>query len=146
MRCLRRSGAGRRLWLLLLLALCLIPGGCRAPETEETAVLLDGKAYAGDAAGQADGGLRVYITLDGAALIDLPFSEEHSVTVRQADGSENTVRMTGTSVFMESANCENQDCVRMGEVTEENLELRVMGGFIICLPHRISVEVRDSGA
>ena len=28
-------------------------------------------------------------------------------------------------------------------VTRDNLELRVMGGFIICLPHKISVEVRD---
>jgi hypothetical protein len=30
----------------------------------------------------------------------------------------------------------------MGEVTRDNLEVRVMGGFIICLPHKISVEVR----
>ena len=28
-------------------------------------------------------------------------------------------------------------------VTRGNLELRVMGGFIICLPHKVSVEVRD---
>ena len=35
-----------------------------------------------------------------------------------------------------------EDCVEMGEVTRENLELRVMGGFIICLPHKLSVEVR----
>ena len=30
------------------------------------------------------------------------------------------------------------------EVTEENLEVRVLGGFIVCLPHKLSVEVRGS--
>ena len=44
---------------------------------------------------------------------------------------------------MDHANCENQDCVNMGQVTLDNLELRVMGGFVICLPHKVSVEVRE---
>ena len=87
--------------------------------------------------------VRVYVTLDGAALIDLPFGEAHTVTVSQADGSENVVVLDGEAVVMQSANCENQDCVNMGAVTRENLELRVMGGFIVCLPHRLSVEVRS---
>ena len=43
---------------------------------------------------------------------------------------------------MESANCEGQDCVHMEPVTRDNLETRVMSGMIICLPHRLSVEVR----
>ena len=61
----------------------------------------------------------------------------------QDDGSENTVAITEDAVYMEHADCDNQDCVHMGAVTRENLELRVMGGFIICLPHKISVEVRE---
>ena len=84
----------------------------------------------------------MYIALDGAPLADLPFGEAHTVRIAQAEGYENIVEFTGEAVFMRSANCENQDCVHMGEVTRENLEVRVMGGFIICLPHRISVEVR----
>ena len=76
-------------------------------------------------------------------LLDLPFSEPHSVQILQDDGAENTVAITGNAVYMDHADCENQDCVQMGEVTRDNLELRVMGGFIICLPHKISVEVRD---
>ena len=92
----------------------------------------------------ASGGddLRVYITLDGKPLLDLPFAEKHTVRIVQPDGGENTVTLTGSSVFMKEANCEGQDCVQMGEVTRNNLEVRVMGGFIICLPHRVSVEVR----
>ena len=87
--------------------------------------------------------MRVYITCDGQPLLDLPFSEPHSVQILQDDGAENTVAITGNAVYMDHADCENQDCVQMGEVTRDNLELRVMGGFIICLPHKISVEVRD---
>ena len=74
--------------------------------------------------------------------MDVPFDEPRNVRILQADGSENTVAITGDAVYMAHADCENQDCVRMGAVTRDNLELRVMGGFIVCLPHRISVEVR----
>ena len=45
---------------------------------------------------------------------------------------------------MEEADCHGQDCVKMEPVTRDNLEMRVMGGFIICLPHRVSVEVRGN--
>lgn len=86
--------------------------------------------------------LRVYITWNGMALLDLPFAEEHTVWILQPYGGENTVTLTGTSVSMTEADCDGQDCVQMGEITRDNLEMRVMGGFIICLPHRISVEVR----
>ena len=109
----------------------------------EVQVILDGKQVtAQESTGSAGEDLRVYVTLDGKPLLDLPFAEAHTVRIVQPDGGENTVTMTGSSVYMTEANCEGQDCVQMGEVTRENLEVRVMGGFIICLPHRISVEVR----
>ena len=124
---------------LVLILLMLPLGGCRG-KGADVEVLLDGAKYAGGATGEGD--LRVYITLDGKALIDLPFDEAHTVAVTQSDGSENVIRLTGDRVIMERANCENKDCVNMGEVTRDNLEMRVMGGFIICLPHKVSVEVR----
>lgn len=141
----------RWLWILaasLLIAAVLLwifvlrpsgePKGCG-----EVQVILDGKPMAAqESTGSAGEDLRVYITLDGKPLLDLPFAEVHTVRIVQPDGGENTVMMTGSSVYMTEANCEGQDCVQMGEVTRENLEVRVMGGFIICLPHRISVEVR----
>ena len=109
----------------------------------EVQVILDGKPVtAQESIGPGEKDLRVSITLDGEPLLDLPFAEPHSVRIIQPDGGENTVTLTGNSVYMTEANCEGQDCVQMGEVTRENLEVRVMGGFIICLPHRISVEVR----
>ena len=107
-------------------------------------VRVDGVEWKGASISPDDGdSLRVYITSDGQPLLDLPFSEPHSVQILQDDGAENTVAITGNAVYMDHADCENQDCVQMGEVTRDNLELRVMGGFIICLPHKISVEVRN---
>ena len=92
----------------------------------------------------SDDDTRVYITFGGYPLIDLPFEEPHSVLIHQRNGSENLVRLTGEAVYMERATCDGGDCVNMGEVTRENLEMRVLGGFIICLPNMISVEVRSS--
>ena len=130
---------------VILLALALSMSGCGpAPGTGGVRVLVDGKAWKEAAVSPESGdGLRVYITCDGQPLLDLPFGEAHSVQIIQDDGSENTVAITEDAVYMEHADCDNQDCVHMGAVTRENLELRVMGGFIICLPHKISVEVRE---
>ena len=86
--------------------------------------------------------LRVVLTLDGRLIADLPFGEAHTIQVLQENGDENTLLITGNSVRMESANCEGQDCVHMEEITRNNLETRVMFGMIICLPHRLSVEVK----
>ena len=148
----KRGTAGKRLGLLaaaLLTAAVLLSvflsghSGSGTEDAGKVRVTLDGKEV--QEAGSVNPGgedLRVYITLDGEPLLDLPFAEAHTVRIAQPDGGENTVALTGASVYMTEANCEGQDCVQMGEITRENLEVRVMGGFIICLPHRISVEVR----
>lgn len=134
----------RRL-LLLALALALIASLCACGKEDAssggTRVLVDGEPFSGEA--MPEDGARVYVTLDGAPLIDLPFAQAHTVDVLQPDGGENAIVLTGQSVYMDHANCDNQDCVNMGAVTLENLEARVLGGFIVCLPHRLSVEVRD---
>ena len=131
--------------LSMVALLCGCGPGADAPgEADSRAqVLLDGQPWDG-AALPAPGGddLRVYVTLDGAPLIDVPFGEPRTLEIRLPDGGENAVEITGESVSMAHANCDNQDCVQMGAVTRDNLELRVMGGFIVCLPHKLSVEVR----
>lgn len=131
------------LFLGLLLAACLLLGGCGASlQDGEVRVLVDGARWDGTPFPSEGDGLRVYITLDGKALVELPFGEAHTVQIVQPGVGENTVELTGDSVTMAHADCENQDCVNMGAVTRDNLELRVMGGFIVCLPHKLSVEVR----
>ena len=130
-------------FLLLLAMLALAACGRETSDAGAVRLTLDGKAWAGGTLDEGDAGdWRVYVTLDGAPLCDLPFSRAHTLAVIQEGVGQNVIALTGESVCMESADCDNQDCVLMGAVTRDNLELRVLGGFIVCLPHRLSVEVR----
>ena len=124
---------------VVLCVLLLRPG----PQSSAVVVRVDGAVLASPVLSpEKQDDLRVHITFDGAEIADLPFGEVHTVRISQENGFENTLLLTGDSVLMESANCEGQDCVRMEKVTRDNLETRVMFGMIICLPHRLSVEVR----
>ena len=123
----------------VLCAVLLRPG----TQSAEVKILVDGAPYVATAfSPEQQEDLRVILTLDGKETAVLPFGEAHTVRILQPDGAENTLKITGESVYMESANCEGQDCVHMEKVTRDNLETRVMFGMIICLPHRLSVEVR----
>ena len=126
----------------------LLPG---EEETETEALsespvtlYLDGEKWPGGVVSpDSEDDLWVFITLDGYLLAVLPFGEEHLLTISQITGEENHIRLTGEAVYMEDSTCDGQDCVQMGEVTRENLEMRVLGGFIICLPNRVAIEVRE---
>ena len=109
----------------------------------EMKILVDGEPFTASVRSpdkQED--LRVILTLDGKEIAEFPFGEAHTVRILQENGDENTLVLTEDSVYMESADCDGQDCVQMEKITRDNLETRVMFGMIICLPHRLSVEVR----
>ena len=121
--------------------LCLVllrPGSAPAG----VKILVDGEKLTGAATPEIRDDLQVILTLDGEEIARFPFGEAHRIRILQDNGYENNLVLTGESVYMESANCEGQDCVHMEPVTRDNLETRVMSGMIICLPHRFSVEVR----
>ncbi|MBQ8161668.1 MAG: NusG domain II-containing protein [Clostridia bacterium] len=82
---------------------------------------------------------------DGAYWLPLPEEGEYSLPIRQTatDGTEivNVIHLTPDGVNMESSTCENQDCVQQGSVTLENRHERLLGGWIICLPNQVSLEL-----
>ena len=139
------------LWIACgLAALTLVTGGILLltrgnggnPPAGGITLLLDGAEMTETVRDPEGGdGLRVIVTVDGNEAANPPFGMEHTLQVIQ-DSGRNTVRITKDAVYMEEADCHGQDCVKMEPVTRDNLEMRVMGGFIICLPHRVSVEVR----
>ena len=146
-----KNGRRTAMWIACgMLVLALAAGGVlllksrnggNAPEGGIT-LLLDGAEMTDPVLDpEAGDGLRVIVTVDGNEIANLPFGTEHTLQVIQGGGT-NTLRITADSVYMEEADCHGQDCVKMEPVTRDNLEMRVMGGFIICLPHRLSVEVR----
>jgi hypothetical protein len=71
----------------------------------------------------------------------IPLNEENAFSVTQEDGSVNVVHVGKNSFYMESSNCENQNCVQQGEVTLDNREERILFNMIICLPHNLRLEL-----
>ena len=115
-------------WLALLLLLTVLP------------------ACAGEETGAAPARGYVLVQTAGqSGWLPLPDREEDSYTypIRQMtrDGVivENLVRLTPEGMYMESADCENQDCVHQGMVTLENRKTRALMNYILCLPHQLSL-------
>ncbi len=81
------------------------------------------------------------LTLGDTRYRPLPLYKETAYRLRQADGRENVFHVTRDSVYMESANCDNQTCIHQGMVTLENREARLLGNMIICLPNQVVLEL-----
>lgn len=94
----------------------------------ETGVLADAESY-----------LRIKQGKEYYHLV--PLNAPGEIIIRQAGGWENVIRIDHNSVVMHSANCKNQDCVKMGMMTLENIETRVFQRWITCLPHELSLEL-----
>ena len=81
------------------------------------------------------------VTSSGGITAPIPLNDDNAFTVRQADGSVNTVHIGKDSFYMEYSNCDNQNCVEQGEVTLENRDTRLLFNLVICLPHNLSLEM-----
>ncbi len=97
-------------------------------------------ALAGRPGTQADEDM-IIITVDGKEYMRVPLSQPQTVTVDQGDGRVNVIDVSGHGAVMHSSTCDNQLCVKMGEVTVDNWEFRPNQQFIICLPNRVSIEL-----
>ena len=71
----------------------------------------------------------------------VPLNGPGQIVIRQDNGWENVIYIDKDSVVMHSANCHNQDCVNMGEMTLSNIDTRVFQRWIVCLAHQISLEL-----
>lgn len=76
---------------------------------------------------QVDGEtLKVFDLVDDGETESFLYQDEH--------GHENLIVRTGTSIQIQEANCGDQVCVRMNAIDAS-------GETILCLPHRLLVEV-----
>ncbi len=78
------------------------------------------------------------ITVDGRILHRCSLNEDAEITVSGYDGGKNTIIVSNGTVYMSDADCPDRLCVRMGAVSRT-------GETIVCLPHRVVVEVTASG-
>lgn len=88
---------------------------------------------------QANGTINVYV--NGAFHTSAPLVNGKTLTIEQADGSRNVLRMTENGFFMEYSTCHNQLCVEQGTVDADNWNMRSLGTHIICLPNRVDAEL-----
>lgn len=78
----------------------------------------------------------VHITLDGEKIGSYSLAEEKEIPVESVYGY-NIVCIKNGQVFMKEANCPDQYCVNTGKVDSINQT-------IVCLPHKLIVEVEES--
>ena len=77
--------------------------------------------------------LRVCAYRDGELCLDRDISDDVTTTLTGPDG-ENIVVIHDNSVYVESADCPGQDCVKMGKISKAGEE-------IVCLPHRLVIRI-----
>ena len=81
--------------------------------------------------------LTAVISADGVPLHEIELVDDGETETYEyisEDGQRNVIVREGTEVTMTDASCPDQLCVRQGVITQ-------VGETIVCLPHRLVVEV-----
>ena len=85
--------------------------------------------------------LRVVIEVDGEVYYEAPLKDGAGIfPISTSNGGENRVHIQEDLVFMDSANCPDQTCVKQGVIRDGTVP-------IVCLPHKVIVRIEggDSG-
>ncbi len=61
--------------------------------------------------------------------------------VVEENGRLNKIAITENGFSMLESNCHNQYCLHQGEVTLDNMDQRLFGAWIYCLPNEVSIEL-----
>ena len=96
--------------------------------------------------GQPSSGAAVEIRLHGEVYRQIPQGEECTVTLEQADGKTNVVKMDKDGVWMDHSTCENQICVNTGKILFEAEKGLSLAKSIVCLPNGVTVDLVDREA
>ena len=74
---------------------------------------------------------RIYV--DSRLVAELPLDVDCEYVVREGD-NENTIEISRGRARMSSANCADEYCVKQGYISYD-------GETVICLPHRVVIEL-----
>lgn len=72
----------------------------------------------------------------------VPLNQDTVITIDQGDGKVNHIEVKDGAIFMADSTCADHLCVTQGKMSPENYEKRPMLNWIICLPNRVTVELR----
>ena len=112
-----------------------------AAESEESALMKEAEASVNDYMEKYPAESYLLLTTSSGVYSPLPLNEDNAFRITQPGGEENVIHIGKNSFYMESSNCDNQNCVDQGEVTLENRETRILFNMVICLPHNLSLEL-----
>ena len=84
----------------------------------------------------SDPGSLAVITVNGSEYGSYSLNQNQEIIV-QLDQGSNTVVIEDGSVFMKDADCPDRYCVTKGRIYRT-------GDTIVCLPHRLVVEIRSN--
>ena len=80
----------------------------------------------------------IYIYPDGAPIVSEGASVSENTAPGRTDAAENIFVIENGRIRMASATCSNQVCVHTGAISETHQT-------IVCLPHRVSAQIRSPG-
>jgi hypothetical protein len=81
-------------------------------------------------------GAVVVVTIGGEVYKTLPLDEDTTFTIGDKQGDYNVLEIRGGEAKMTEANCPDKICVAHRSIHYDHES-------IICLPHGVSVEIRD---
>ena len=81
-------------------------------------------------------GERIVVTIDGAFFGEYRLSEDRTIDV-EGDFGQNRIVIQNGSAYMEAADCPDKYCMAYRQLSKTNES-------IICLPHRLVVQVKDA--
>ena len=79
-------------------------------------------------------GKEVVIYRDGEEIHRFELMNETHLSMEYLEGQENDIDIKGGKVSVTFATCPDQICVKQGEISEA-------GETIVCLPHKLVVEI-----
>jgi hypothetical protein len=84
---------------------------------------------------KSENGNQVVITADGTVYGTYRFDQDQEIEIKTEHGT-NTVVIEDGRVYMKSADCPDEYCVKQGAISHSKEN-------IICLPHKLVVEVES---
>lgn len=77
------------------------------------------------------------IKVDGNIVSELSLSDNTTITIEGYQGGSNTVSIIDGKAYVSEADCPDEICVKTGGISRA-------GETIVCLPHRVVVEIKSS--
>lgn len=84
-------------------------------------------------------GAFVQIKVDGQVVNTIPVNQNETLTIEGYQGGSNIVTIENGGVTMTDADCPDKLCVKTGRISKT-------GETIVCLPHRVVVEIIGAAA